>query len=71
MSAGHGAWLEELAGVHPQREFRVYGNHVFGFQPEPGTGWQFITVLRVPRELLRSWHRLCGGTATFVGGSQG
>ena len=50
-------WLEELAGAHPQREFRVYGNHVFVFQPEPGIGWHFITVLHLPREMLQSWHR--------------
>ena len=50
-------WLEDLGGLHPQREFRVFGNHVFVFQPESGTGWHFITVLHVPRELLRSWHR--------------
>jgi len=50
-------WLEDLATRHPAREFRVYGNHVFVFQPEPGTGWHFITVLHLPRELLGSWHR--------------
>ena len=27
-------WLEDLSGLHPRREFRVYGNHVFVFQPE-------------------------------------
>ena len=51
-----GEWLRDLAAVHPAREFRVYGNHVFIFQPETGTGWHFITVLHVPRELLRAWH---------------
>ena len=50
-------WLDGLAGLHPHRELRVYGNHVFVFQPESGTGWHLITVLHLPRELLRSWHR--------------
>ncbi len=50
-------WLEDLRGLHPRREFRVYGNHVFVFQPEADTGWHLITVLHLPRELLRSWHR--------------
>jgi hypothetical protein len=55
--AALGHWLEDLAALHPQREFRVYGNHVFVFQRETGTGWHFITVLHLPRDLLRSWHR--------------
>jgi hypothetical protein len=50
-------WLDDLSGLHPRREFRVYGNHVFVFQPEANTGWHLITVLHLPRELLRSWHR--------------
>ena len=50
-------WLGELTRLHPEREFRVYGNHVFIFQPEPAKGWHFITVLHVPATLHRVWHR--------------
>lgn len=50
-------WLEDLTDLHPSRDFRVYGNHVFVFQPKTGTGWHLITVLHLPRELLHSWHR--------------
>jgi hypothetical protein len=53
-------WLSELTQLHPRREFRVYGNHVFVFQPEPATGWHFITVLHLPREHRRSWYRRLG-----------
>ena len=50
-------WLDDLTDLHPDRELRVYGNQVFVFQPDASSGWHFITVLHLPQEFLRSWHR--------------